>query len=61
MIQWVINTQDKTHAFVLSRKGYDVWMPNNRGTHYSLAHQTLDHKKDIEYWHWSWEEMGIYD
>ena len=61
MMQWVFNTNDTAQAFVLSRAGYDVWMPNNRGTRYSLGHVTLDAKRDSAYWHWSWEQMGIYD
>lgn len=61
MMQWVFNTNDTAQAFVLSRQGYDVWMPNNRGTQFSLGHVSLDAKKDAEYWHWSWEEMGTYD
>ena len=61
MMQWIFNTNDKTHAFVLARSGYDVWMPNNRGTQFSLGHVSLDAKKDREYWYWSWEEMGTKD
>lgn len=32
MMQWIMNTNDTTHAFVLARSGYDVWLGNNRGT-----------------------------
>lgn len=58
MMTWVFNTNDSAPAFVLARSGYDVWMPNNRGTYYSLGHTKLHHLKDREYWQWTWEEMG---
>lgn len=61
MMQWIMNTADKTHPLVLARSGYDVWLPNNRGTQFSLGHVSLDAKKDKEYWSWTWEEMGTQD
>jgi len=61
MMQWVFNTNDTAQAWVLARRGYDVWMGNNRGTLFSLGHVSLDHKKDRKYWDWSWEEMGTHD
>ena len=33
-------------AFQLVRAGYDVWLGNQRGTKYSMGHQTLNPKKD---------------
>jgi hypothetical protein len=33
--QWVFNSPDVAPAFVLSRKGYDVWLGNSRGTSHS--------------------------
>ena len=35
--------------------GYDVWMPNGRGTRYSLGHKTLDARADPEYWDFSFD------
>jgi hypothetical protein len=50
MMQWVFHYPDKATAWVLADAGYDVWMGNNRGTHLSLGHDSLDHKKDKAYW-----------
>lgn len=61
MMQWVMNAHDITHAFVLARNGYDVWLGNNRGTRFSQGHKTLNAQKDREYWYFSWEEMGTHD
>ena len=41
--------------------GYDVWMSNNRGTRYSLGHQTLDAVSDPEYWDFGFDSEGRYD
>jgi len=48
-------------AWVIANAGYDVWMGNNRGTTHSLGHVTYNHKKDREYWDFTWEQMGTFD
>ncbi|XP_044729301.1 gastric triacylglycerol lipase-like [Chrysoperla carnea] len=46
--------------FLLSRAGYDVWLPNFRGTMYSNSH--IKYKRENEeYWNWSWDELAAYD
>lgn len=60
MMTWVIQLPEFKPALVLARQGYDVWMCNNRGSRFSLAHTTLD-PKSFEYWQFSWEEMGTKD
>ncbi len=57
---FIINDEDKSLAFVLANKGYDVWLGNNRGTKHSRDHTTFT-RKDKEYWEFTFEEMGIYD
>ena len=60
MMEWVMNSEDKANAFILSRAGYDVWMGNNRGSKYGINHVTLD-PKDKEFWDYYQEDMGTKD
>ncbi|XP_054154612.1 lysosomal acid lipase/cholesteryl ester hydrolase-like [Oppia nitens] len=50
-----------TLAYTLSACGYDVWLPNTRGTHYSLGHQSMDSTTDPHYWQYTLTELGLYD
>lgn len=47
-------------AFVLAKKGYDVWMPNSRGNSHSKNHSWLD-TNTPKYWDFSYDEMIKYD
>jgi lysosomal acid lipase/cholesteryl ester hydrolase len=50
--------------FILSDRGYDVWMTNNRATLYSNQHINLGTaygRTDPEYYNFSFDEMGKYD
>ena len=60
MTQWISNEPDKAQAFALADAGYDVWMGNNRGSAYSLAHASLE-TKSKEYWDFYQLEMGTVD
>lgn len=40
--------------------GFDVWLGNVRGNHYSRSHTVLD-TADAAYWAFSWEEMADKD
>lgn len=51
---------ETTHAFLLARAGYDVWMGNNRGTRWGQRHVKLN-VKDSAFWSFTWEEMGTKD
>lgn len=45
----------------LVERGYDVWMPNSRGTRYSNVNEKDGEWSDIERWDFSYVEMGLYD
>lgn len=47
-------------AYLLSDKGYDVWMGNSRGNTYSKGHVSMS-VSDVKYWDFSWHEIGFYD
>jgi pimeloyl-ACP methyl ester carboxylesterase len=57
---WIIHHPEVAPAFQLVREGYDVWLGNQRGTKYSLGHETLDISSEA-YWAFSFTEMGKYD
>jgi len=48
-------------AFRLAEQGYDVWLGNFRGNHYSRQHETLDADTDYDYWMFTWDESAKYD
>lgn len=60
--EWINNYEEKAPAFILAKEGYDVWLGNNRGNHYSNGHKTLDPITDKKkYYNFSFEELGLYD
>ena len=61
---FIANDPVNSPAFILVREGYDVWLPNSRGTMHSKLHR--DFEVDGEYmqdafWQYSLEELGAYD
>ena len=54
-------TKGKPLQLQLADRGHAVFLGNNRGTEYSQGHETLEAKKDPEYWAHSYQEMGLYD
>jgi len=59
-IGWILNSVDRAPGFTLVRNHFDVWLGNNRGNEYSRRHVNLT-KHQKEFWHFDWEEMGLYD
>ena len=57
---WIAN-KEKSPAFLLANRGYDVWMNNSRGNIFSRQHRYLDPDTDREFWDYSIEEMGMKD
>ncbi|XP_032520501.2 lipase 3-like [Danaus plexippus] len=50
-------------AYVLAEEGFDVWMGNARGTHFSRRHVRLnpDSRLNTDFWQFSWDEIGSKD
>lgn len=44
--------------FLLADNGYDIWMLNSRGTHYSRRHKYLGNGE--EYWNFRWIFLFIF-
>lgn len=44
----------------LAKRGYDVWLSNNRGGKYGMAHESLS-AKDAKFWKWTFEQMSEQD
>ncbi|CAG9840502.1 unnamed protein product, partial [Diabrotica balteata] len=47
-------------AYILADKGYDVWLMNCRGTSYSKKHTSLS-PNEKQFWNFSFHEIGVYD
>ncbi|KAL3814276.1 hypothetical protein ACJIZ3_015544 [Penstemon smallii] len=57
---WFMNSPNQSLGFILANRGFDVWVGNVRGTHWSHGHVSLS-EKDKEFWDWSWQELALYD
>merc|ERR1711962_61227 len=59
---WVVAGPDSGGpAFRMAEQGYDVWLGNFRGNHYSRNHETLNADTDHEFWMFLGDEMAKYD
>ncbi|KAF5207878.1 Lipase [Thalictrum thalictroides] len=57
---WFLNSNKQSLGFILADQGFDVWVGNVRGTHWSHGHTTLS-VKEKDFWDWSWQELALYD
>ncbi|XP_043709765.1 triacylglycerol lipase 1-like [Telopea speciosissima] len=57
---WFANSIEQSLGFILADNGFDVWVGNVRGTHWSHGHIYFS-EKDKEFWDWSWQELALYD
>ncbi|CAF4092470.1 unnamed protein product [Rotaria socialis] len=55
---WVMNLPNQSLGYILSDAGYDVWLGNMRGNHFSRAHTKYDPDHDDEFWDFSWDDMA---
>ncbi|XP_053209378.1 gastric triacylglycerol lipase-like [Panonychus citri] len=56
-----LDIEGRNAPYLLSNKGYDVWIPNLRGCRYSRNHTHLNPNIDDEFWRFSFEQMITYD
>ncbi|XP_004524840.1 lipase 1 [Ceratitis capitata] len=59
-LAWVLQGPGKSLAFLLADRNYDVWLANLRGSPYARSHTQLS-TKSVDYWSFSFHEMGAYD
>nr|XP_045622183.1 lipase member K-like isoform X2 [Procambarus clarkii] len=57
---WILAPPEKAPAYIMADAGYDVWLSNSRGNHYSRNHTHLS-PDDKHFWDFSWDEMGSLD
>jgi len=59
-LSWVVNSEQKSIAFILANQGFDVWLGNNRGNKFSREHikYTQDQRK---FWDYSFQDMAEKD
>ncbi|GMT01709.1 hypothetical protein PENTCL1PPCAC_23883, partial [Pristionchus entomophagus] len=58
--EFYMNPPESSPAFILADAGFDVFLINHRGGHYSKRHISLK-PWDNQYWQWSVDELSRYD
>ncbi|CAH0550444.1 unnamed protein product [Brassicogethes aeneus] len=59
-VVWVQDSKKRSMAFNLHDMGYEVWLPNHRGTYYSEKHVNLS-INGLKYWQFGFHEIAVYD
>uniref|UniRef100_A0A182N1Q1 Lipase n=1 Tax=Anopheles dirus TaxID=7168 RepID=A0A182N1Q1_9DIPT len=57
---WILIGPEEALPYLLSDRGYDVWLGNARGNRYSRNHTRLS-LDGREFWDFSFHEIGLYD
>ncbi|XP_017844620.2 lipase 1 [Drosophila busckii] len=57
---WLLLGPNTSFAYLLSDRGYDVWLLNTRGNRYSRKHSKY-HLLNPQFWDFSFHQLGIYD
>lgn len=55
---WVVNDEHLAPAFVLANQGFDVWVGNIRGNHYSTRKMSPIPR---QYWDFTFDDMATFD
>lgn len=57
---FIVNQSTLAPAFRLASAGYDVWLLNTRGNHYSQSHKLIP-VTDESFWKWTAYHISVYD
>lgn len=57
---FLVTGPDVALGFLLSDRGYDVWLGNARGNKHSMNHKKFSNSSK-QFWTFSWHEIGFYD
>ncbi|XP_078439168.1 lipase 1 [Wolffia australiana] len=57
---WFLNPPEQSLGFIFADQGFDVWVGNVRGTHWSHGHVNLS-VRERAFWEWSWQDLTEYD
>ncbi|XP_036330296.1 lipase 3 isoform X1 [Rhagoletis pomonella] len=57
---FVLPGRARSLGCILNDQGYDVWLPNARGTTFSKRHIAMDSSM-ASFWNFTWHEIGYFD
>lgn len=58
---WIVAGPKSGLGYLVTDLCFDVWLGNFRGNTYSRMHITLDPDKELDFWKFSYTELGRYD